>query len=579
MATNGNDVLKGTDDADDISGLKGDDTIFGYDGEQTGDGVGAIEAELVGSGFGGAVFAGSAPGRPDELFVVQKNSGEIKILDPDTGTSTVFLDIPEQLSTVGEQGLLGLAFHPDYDANGRFFVHLTNAAGDIEVREYGRDPSDADKALAAPVQTLLTVSHPIQSNHNGGTLAFGPNDGYLYIALGDGGSGEADNAQDKDNLLGSILRLDVDSTPDPGENYAVPTGPDGNPFVGEDGLDEIWAWGLRNPWQFSFDADNGDLYIGDVGQNSREEIDYQPASSDGGENYGWPDAEGTLGTPPAGAVDPVFDYSHDLGRSVTGGKVYRGAGDDLQGAYVFGDFITARLWTLKMDNGVATGVTDRTPQVVSPDAAITQIAAFGVDGAGELYVVSLSGNIFKLTMTEHSGDLADKLKGGRGDDKIYGGPGDDLLFGGRDDDLLKGGFGDDGLEGGKGKDKARGGDGDDDIAGGKGNDNLGGGAGADSFRFDTKLNPDKNVDKIKDFETDIDRILLDGSVFSKIGGKLNGKEFRVGKKAKDGDDRIIYNDDNGKLFYDSNGDKSGKKVLFAKLDAGLALDKDDFLVV
>lgn len=578
-ATDGDDVLKGTNGADTIKGRGGDDVIFGYDGEQTGNGVGAIEADLVGSGFGGAVFAGAAPGRPGELFIVQKNSGEIKILDPDTGQSTTFLDIEnDELSTAGEQGLLGLAFHPDYDTNGRFFVHLVNADSDIEIREYARDPSDADKALEAPVQTILTVPHPGATNHNGGTLAFGPNDGFLYISIGDGGA-DAGTAQDKDNLLGSILRIDVDSTPDAGKNYAIPTGNDGNPFVGEDGADEIWAWGLRNPWQFSFDSDNGDLYIGDVGQSTREEIDYQPGSSDGGENYGWPAAEGTVGTPPPGAVDPVFDYGRDLGRSVTGGRVYRGPEDDLQGAYIFADFLSDRVWTLVMDNGVATGVTDRTTQVVSPDAAVTRIASFGVDDEGELYVVSLSGNIFKLTMTEHSGDLADVLKGGDGDDIIYGGPGNDKLSGGRDDDLLKGGFGDDDLNGGKGEDKARGGEGDDDIAGGKGNDNLGGGAGADLFRFDTKLDPDSNVDVIKDFETDIDMIALDGAIFAKIGGKLGSGEFRVGSGAKDGNDHIIYDDDNGKLFYDKNGDASGKKTLFAKLDAGLDLDKDDFLVI
>ncbi|WP_421725541.1 PQQ-dependent sugar dehydrogenase [Bauldia sp.] len=570
-ATNGDDILKGTSGADTIKGKKGDDVIFGYDGDQTGDGVGAIDAVLVGSGFGGALFAASAPGRPDELFVVQKNSGEIDILDPDTGQFTPFLDI-DGLSTSGEQGLLGLAFHPDYETNGLFYVHLTNAVGDIEIREYARDELDPDSASFS--RLILEVPHPDATNHNGGSMAFGP-DGYLYIALGDGGA-DANTAQDKDDLLGSILRIDVDNT-DPGKEYAIPTGPDGNPFVGEPGEDEIWAWGLRNPWRISFDKD-GNLFIADVGQNSREEINFQPASSDGGENYGWPGAEGTLGTPPPGAVAPVFEYSHDLGRSVTGGYVYDAPGQALDGAYFFADFITGRLWTLVMDGGVATEVVDRTSQVISPDAAISQIASFGVDGNGNLYLVSLSGNIFRLDPAEHADDLADILKGGRGSDKIYGGPGDDELVGGRNADVLKGGFGEDTLKGGKGGDKVRGGAGDDEISGGKGNDDLGGDDGADWFRFDTKLDPDSNVDRIRDFETDVDLIVLDGSVFTKIGSVLGGGEFHIGKKAADGNDRIIYNDDNGKLFHDENGAGAGKKTLFAKLDAGLSLDADDFLM-
>jgi glucose/arabinose dehydrogenase len=180
---------------------------------------------------------------------------------------------------------------------------------------------------------VLTVPHPVNPNHNGGALAFGPRDGYLYIALGDGGGANdpAGNGQNRDDLLGSVLRADVDRDAfpsDPARNYANPSD---NPFVGGPGADEIWAYGLRNPWRISFDT-NGDLYIADVGQSAREEVNFLPASSHGGVNYGWDLAEGTLGTPPPGAIPPIFEYGHDLGQSITGGYVYRGAEAALQGS-------------------------------------------------------------------------------------------------------------------------------------------------------------------------------------------------------------------------------------------------------
>ncbi|HET7716859.1 MAG TPA: PQQ-dependent sugar dehydrogenase, partial [Bauldia sp.] len=323
-------VRKGSNKADVLKGGRGDDALFGFAAKNTSGEVGKINVERVGTGFDGAVFASSAPGDPDRLFVLKKDVGEVHVLDPATGTSTLFLDIPDgDFTPGGEQGVLGLAFHPDYAANGRFFIHMVNAAGDIEVREYA---GSADPG-AGPIGTVITIPHPSFANHNGGAIVFGPNDGYLYVAVGDGGGGNdpSNNAQNIDVLLGKILRLDVnaDSFPlDAGRNYAVPAD---NPFVGKPGADEVWAYGLRNPWRIAFDK-NGDLYIADVGQSAREEIDFQPAGSKGGENYGWDLAEGTLGSPPPGSVLPVFEYGRELGTVVTGGEVYRGGGPALVGA-------------------------------------------------------------------------------------------------------------------------------------------------------------------------------------------------------------------------------------------------------
>ena len=237
----------------------------------------------------------------------------------------------------------------------------------------------------------------------------------------------------------------------PGTTRYPPT----NPFVGGAGADEIWAYGLRNPWRISFDT-NGDLYIADVGQSAREEVDFQPAGRPGGVNYGWDKAEGTLGTSPAGAVLPIFEYSHDFGKSITGGYVVRGGEASIEGAYFFADFVSGRVWSLKVVDGVAVGVTERTGQIGGPDAPLEQISSFGVDGNGALYAVSLGGDIFRLDMGKQAGDTGDVLRGGSGDDRVYGGPGDDRLFGKADSDKLSGGFGDDTLKGGRGDDRIAG---------------------------------------------------------------------------------------------------------------------------
>jgi len=552
-AANGKaNVLTGTDGADDLRGGSGDDRMFGFDGQNKSGDVGTIEIGRVGSGFAGAVYASAAPGDPDHLYVLRKDVGEIHILDPATGQSSLFLDIPEtEFTKGGEQGVLGLAFHPDYVGNGRYFVHLVNPAGNIEIREFVRSANPA----AGPVKTIIEVPHPVHTNHNGGTLVFGPNDGYLYVSIGDGGGGNdpAGNGQNKNALLGKILRIDIDGDDFPADaarNYAIP---DDNPFVGKDGADEVWAYGLRNPWRISFDA-NGDLYIADVGQSAREEINFQPATSGGGENYGWVLAEGSLGNPPPGSVLPVFEYGRDLGTVVAGGEVYRGAGPAMVGAYFFADVGSDRIWTYQ--NG---GTMERTSQIVGAEGPLEGIVAFGKDGNGELYAVSISGSIFRLRMKNHSDDIDDTLRGRGGDDKLYGGPGDDALNGGKGGDRLSGGFGGDLINGGKGRDR------------------LIGDEGADTYRFDATPGR-KHVDEVVGFVPGEDLISLKVSRFAAIGDNLDAAEFHVGAGAEAAGHRIVYNPANGALVYDENGSAEGGGARFARLAAGLDIGHDDFIV-
>jgi Ca2+-binding RTX toxin-like protein len=467
-ATNGPDTLIGTVGADVIAGLGGNDLIRG------GPTADAIRATLVGSGFAGAVFAVAAPGDPDGLYVLTKDNGKIQRIDLTDHSVSTFLDIDDAVfSGGGERGVLGLAFHPDFadptkPGYGRFYVDLTKGGatpGDIEIREYKTN------ALGPPTLThsVLTIDHQEFANHNGGALAFGP-DGYLYISVGDGGGGgdPHGNGQNTHVLLGKILRIDVNRdgfASDPNKFYAIPNDPTHappNPFAdGVDGAPEVWAYGLRNPWRITFDSATGDLYIGDVGQSRREEIDFQAAGSAGGRNYGWSLAEGTFGTPPPGAIPPIFDYGRDLGQVVTGGYVYHGPSKGFAGSYFFIDFGSGRLWTLKVANGVATAVVDRTAQLSSPDASFGLISSFGVDSHQNLYAVSLSGNIFRLDAAAAADDLGDRLHGGPGNDTIYGGPGNDGLFGDADNDTLNGGIGNDSLVGGTGSDKMLGGIGND----------------------------------------------------------------------------------------------------------------------
>ena len=345
----------------------------------------------VASGFAQPLQVTHAGDGSNRLFVVEQ-PGRILIVEGSSVLPTPFLDIRSLVETAGsEQGLLGLAFHPDYASNGLFYVDYTQAGdGATVIARYSvsSDPNVADPASAT---TLLTVAQPY-ANHNGGQIAFGP-DGYLYVSLGDGGSGgdPLDNGQDVTTLLGSILRLDVDG----GTPYAIP--PD-NPLVGTTGQDEIWDWGLRNPWRFSFDRLTGDLYIGDVGQALWEEIDFHAAGAPGGLNFGWNCKEGTHEYDFTGdcltaqLVDPIVEYSHSLGNAVTGGFVYRGSRyPDLQGRYFYGDYSTGKIWSV-----YKTGPDTWSVPQLELDTTLF-ISAFGEDEAGELYVVSLAGSVHRLT--------------------------------------------------------------------------------------------------------------------------------------------------------------------------------------
>jgi glucose/arabinose dehydrogenase len=492
-------VISGGDGGNIIVGTDAGDTIYGHSVADVSPNAGEIVATPVATGFNAPVFATSAPGDPNRLYVVEKDVGRIVLLDLSTGVRSTFLSIPtNQLSTGGEQGLLSVAFHPDYQTNGRFFVHLVNGNGDVEVRSYTRSAANPDVANSTGT-TVITVPHPGQANHNGGTVAFGP-DGYLYVSIGDGGGAgdPGENAQNINSLLGKILRIDVYGDDFPGDaarNYAIPSS---NPFVGLPGADEIWAYGLRNPWRISFDTATGDLYIGDVGQSAREEIDFQPAGV-GGRNYGWDTREGTLffeGPNSPAFVDPIFEYPRTLGQSVTGGYVYHGPAPGLQGSYVFADFLSNRVWSLRVENGQAIDVIERTSQIVTGGAPLSQIASFGVDGNGALYAISLAGAIYRLTPSAAAGDGNDTIAGGNGDDVIAGGIGNDVIDGGT---------------------------GNDSLTGGAGADTMVGGAGADLFT-DTRNN--LNGDTIADFARGDRIVISDATVGSGLG--WNGSVLTYG---------------------------------------------------
>jgi glucose/arabinose dehydrogenase len=323
--------------------------------------------------------AGDGSGR---LFIVEQ-SGRILIYQNGGVLPAPFLDIVQEVGSAGnEQGLLGLAFHPRYTDNGLFFVNYTNRDGNTVIARFhvSGDPNTAD---ATSETVLVSVEQPFP-NHNGGVLAFGP-DGYLYAGLGDGGS-QGDpfgNGQRTDTLLGKILRLDVDS----GDPYSIPAD---NPFG-----NEIWAYGLRNPWRLSFDPATDNLYIGDVGQSAWEEIDFLPAGSPGGSNFGWNIMEGDQpykGGDQNGLIAPVATYGHSTspgGCSITGGYVYRGQNlPEWQGVYLYGDYCSGIIWGLIQSDG-------RWQNRVLFDTGFS-ISSFGVDETGELYLADLQGSIYKL---------------------------------------------------------------------------------------------------------------------------------------------------------------------------------------
>jgi glucose/arabinose dehydrogenase len=343
--------------------------------------------ELVAEGFDQPVQVVDPGDGSGRLFVVEQ-PGRIRIVQDGQVVPEPFLDITELVGCCGERGLLGLAFHPDYAKTGKAFVNYTDRNGDTVVARYQVSTSDPNRVDPTSAETILTIDQPA-ANHNGGLLLFGPKDDFLYIGLGDGGGGNGQNGQNLSTLLGKILRIDVDRTAG-GLPYAIP--PD-NPFVDQPGaLPEIWALGVRNPWRFSFDRATGDLWIGDVGSATYEEINYQPASP-GGENYGWDQMEGTTCRAEAGCnafVAPVSGFDRDEGCVVTGGYVYRGIGlPQLEGVYLFADYCSGLVWGL---------VRDRSDAWVrlGPVETGLRISSFGEDATGELYVVDIQGAIYRL---------------------------------------------------------------------------------------------------------------------------------------------------------------------------------------
>ena len=353
-----------------------------------------VELTEIAGGFDRPLYVTHANDGSGRLFVLEQ-TGKIWIIKDGLLSDDPFLDISGLITAsatrpYSEQGLLGVAFHPDYDSNGRFFVSYTDRSGSTVVARYQVSLSNPDIADAGSGQLIFQLRQPYV-NHNGGHIDFGP-DGYLYISLGDGGSANdpLGAGQNRRLLLGALLRIDVDGA----LPYAIPQD---NPFAGDDSaLDEIWAYGLRNVWRFSFDRDTGDLYLADVGQNLWEEVNFQPADSKGGENYGWNVWEGThpfAGGSARDHVPPVFEYPHSLGCSVTGGYVYRGSAiPQLEAVYLFGDYCTGRVWAMYRDSDLNW----QTDEFANTGMAIS---SFGEDEDGELYIVDYAGELYRINPT------------------------------------------------------------------------------------------------------------------------------------------------------------------------------------
>jgi glucose/arabinose dehydrogenase len=397
-----------------------------------------LSVERVADGFDNPLFVTAPPGETDRLFVLEKDTGLIRIISGGTVLPTPFLDIGSDISTNSEQGLLGLAFHPDFAENGRFYVSFTRLAGGNVIREYQVSDTDPNVADPAFIQEVIAVFQQFD-NHNGGMIAFSPTDGFLYLGVGDGGGANdpGDNGQDPTTLQGAMLRIDVDGT----SPYDVPAD---NPFVGDpNGADEIWSYGLRNPWRFSFDRATGDLWIGDVGQETREEINFQRSDSPGGQNYGWNVAEGfvcrggggTCGTNP-GFTPPLLDYPRSEGRSVTGGYVYRGSQiPALEGTYFYADFVFGSIWSLRYDASTDTisENVERTTELAPTTGAINNVVSFGEDGAGELYIVDFDGEIYRIVSDDGDDDgLTDSEEASLGTDRLVADTDGDGLDDGRE---------------------------------------------------------------------------------------------------------------------------------------------------
>ena len=388
--------------------------------------------QSVASGLSAPIFVTHAPGDSSRLFIAERG-GAIRILNLQTGVldPTPFLTMPG-ISTTGEGGFLGLAFHPNYSNSGmpgfgKFYVNVTTDSTTVtHIREFEVSAGNSNLANAASLREILSFAQP-QTNHNGGWLGFSPNDGYLYVATGDGGGSNDNgtghtagtgNAQDiTSNLLGKMLRIDPtgdDFAADAARNYAIPLTNPMRAGVGSP-ADEIWAYGLRNPFRDSFDRATGDLWIGDVGQGAREEVDFQPGTSTGGENYGWRLREGTIATPSVGGtctgcVEPVYDYDRDAdalgGTVITGGYVYRGPDPSLQGKYLFLDSRSSNgvsddnYWMFDPAN--PRGTVQNIDALLAPGGGSRQFpVSFGEDAAGNLYIAYIaSGEVFRIATNQ-----------------------------------------------------------------------------------------------------------------------------------------------------------------------------------
>ncbi|MGD7651741.1 MAG: PQQ-dependent sugar dehydrogenase [Verrucomicrobiales bacterium] len=362
-------------------------------------GLGTVK---VAGGFDRPVWAGMPVKSGGKLWVIEQ-AGKVWIVDLATGerSEKPFLDIEEDVSRKhNEEGLLGLAFSPDYESDGRYYVNFTDRDRYTRIVRFTANGETTDPASA---EVLLRFKQPY-GNHNGGWIEFGP-DGMLYIGTGDGGAANDPKGagQRLDTYLGKLLRIDVSGD----EGYEVP---EDNPFRGRnDARPEIWAYGLRNPWRCSFDRKTGDLWIGDVGQNHWEEINFMAAGKGAGANYGWRLREGLIATPkqgtggkaPVDAVDPVYVYKHGSGDteglSVTGGVVYRGDVPALQGRYIFADFQNPRIWSFALKDGKAADFRDHSDEFKPEGDRIRLVASFAEDNAGNVYLVDLAGSIFRIT--------------------------------------------------------------------------------------------------------------------------------------------------------------------------------------
>lgn len=385
--------------------------------------VSQLSASVFSTGYSSPVSYVQDSTATNRGFVLQQN-GVIKTVINGIAQATNFLDVSSLISTGSERGLLGMALDPNYASNGRIYLNFTDSSGNTQIARFTRNSGNPNIADFSSRLNILNVAQPF-SNHNGGSLKFGP-DGFMYIGMGDGGSSNdpGNRAQNPTELLGKMLRIDVngDAFPgDPNTNYAIPAG---NPFAGADALgarDEIWAFGLRNPWKFSWDSATGAMLIADVGQGNWEEIDYEPAAT-GGRNYGWKPREGrhTLngGAFAYGPVtDPFFEYDHSVGQSITGGHIYRGSalGAAFQGKYFFGDYVAKKFWGVGLTftggeaDQLAFGAATEYTSLINAALGATplgNVSSIDVNAGGEILIVDYSnGRLIQLQPVPEPGTL------------------------------------------------------------------------------------------------------------------------------------------------------------------------------